>query len=332
MKDLLRVELTRLRWRRAVVVLLAACLLAPAAIWVGTAWSTRPFSADEVAAAEQMAARDADQSWVRREIKACEKSHGDYSGSTEPVDCAELIMPTVQNYLYRPTLDVPSVLRDQGVALVTILAVLVLILGTTFVGHDWNTGSISNQLLFEPRRRRVWLSKAIAVLLTGFVVAAVVLLAFWGATAALAAQRDIEVTAAQWSDVRATTARAVVLVGLSGLLGYALTMLFRSTVATLGVGLGVAAGGSLGILALVGEGGLRWLLPSNALAVLNDGFDYYVWNPACDGGYASDSGFVTGAASCMRTISLVDGSLYLGVVLVVVAAASLWSFQRRDLP
>ena len=39
MRELLHVELTRLRWRRAVVVLLLACLLVPAAIWVGTAWS-----------------------------------------------------------------------------------------------------------------------------------------------------------------------------------------------------------------------------------------------------------------------------------------------------
>ena len=44
MKDLLLVELTRLRWRRAVACLLVACLLVPAAIWVGTAWDTRPFS------------------------------------------------------------------------------------------------------------------------------------------------------------------------------------------------------------------------------------------------------------------------------------------------
>lgn len=37
MRDLLRVELTRLRWRRAVVVLLLGCLLVPVAIWAATA-------------------------------------------------------------------------------------------------------------------------------------------------------------------------------------------------------------------------------------------------------------------------------------------------------
>ena len=29
---------------------------------------------------------------------------------------------------------------------------MMLLVGTTFAGHDWNTGSMSNQLLFEPRR------------------------------------------------------------------------------------------------------------------------------------------------------------------------------------
>lgn len=325
MKDLLLVELTRLRWRRAVVVLLIACLVVPIAIWVATAWSTRPFSDADIAEAERQVEYETSQGWVKDEIARCEEDPEMYGGGPD-VDCAEMITPRVENYLYRQQLDVGVVLDNQAVAVVALLAILTLVLGTTFVGHDWNTGSISNQLLFEPRRRRVWASKALAVLVTGLVVGGLVLLAFWGATAALAAERDVAVTAAQWADVRATAARGVVLVALAGLLGYALTMLFRSTVATLGVGLGVVAGGSLGILALVGEGGMRWLLPSNALAVLNDGYDFYVWSPACDGGYES------GAASCLRTISLADGSLYLGVVLVVVVALSLWTFDSRDLP
>ena len=37
-------------------------------------------------------------------------------------------------------------------------------------------------------------------------------------------------------------------------------------------------------------------------------------------------------SECVRTISLADGTTYLAVVLVVVVAASLLSFRRRDLP
>ena len=38
-----------------------------------------------------------------------------------------------------------------------------VIAGCTFVGADWASGSMTNQLLFVPRRTRVWLAKAAAV-------------------------------------------------------------------------------------------------------------------------------------------------------------------------
>lgn len=324
MKDLLVVELTRLRWRRAVVVLLVACLLVPIAIWVSTAWSTRPFSDADVAEAERLAQFDASQPWVKEEIARCQEEPEMYGGSD--VDCVEMITPSAQNYLYRQQLDVGSVLDNQAVAVVALLAILTLVLGTTFVGHDWNTGSISNQLLFEPRRLRVWVAKGLAVLLVGLVVGALALLAFWAATGVLVAQRDVAVEPGQWGDVRNSALRGVLLVGLSGLLGYALTMLLRSTVATLGIGLGLAAAGSLAVVAIFGEGAQRWLLPTNAFAVLNNGYEFYVWSPACEV-------MIEGQVNpCLRTISLGAGSAYLAVVLAVVVALSLVSFQRRDLP
>ena len=53
-----------------------------------------------------------------------------------------------------------------GSAVAVVVGLIALLLGTTFVGHDWNTGSMSNQLLFETRRLRVWAAKALAVALT----------------------------------------------------------------------------------------------------------------------------------------------------------------------
>ena len=309
MKDLLLVELTRLRWRRAVVVLLVACLLVPIAIWLGAAWNTRPFSDADMAEAQRQVELEASQPWVKEEIARCEEDPEMYGAGTE-VSCAEMITPRVENYFYRQTLDVGSVLDNEATAVVSLLAVLLLILGTTFVGHDWNTGSISNQLLFEPRRRRVWVAKGLAVLLVGLVVAAVALLVFWSAVGVLVAQRDITVEPGEWADVRNTALRGVLLVALSGFLGYALTMLLRSTVATLGIGLGLAAAGSLAVVAVFGEASQRWLLPTNAFAVLNNGYEFYVWSPVCE---STSGGMVDGG--CLRTISLGAGSTYLAVVL-----------------
>ena len=325
MKDLLLVELTRLRWRRAVACLLVACLLVPAAIWVGTAWDTRPFSDTDIAEAERLAQYEADQPYIADEIARCEEDPQLY-GSGPGVDCAEMITPTAENFLYRQTLDLGSVLDNEATAVVSLLAVILLILGTTFVGHDWNTGSISNQLLFEPRRQRVYAAKGLAVLLVGLVAGAVALLVFWGAVGVLVGQRDIIVEPGQWGDVRNTTARGVLLIALAGVLGYGLTMLLRSTVATLGIGLGLAAAGSLAVVAIFGEGAQRWLVPTNALAVLNNGYEYYVWSPACNMVVEG------GPNPCSHSISLGAGAAYLAVVLVAVMAASVMSFRRRDLP
>ena len=75
-----------------------------------------------------------------------------------------MITPTYENYLYRSAFDLArSPRRRRRMAAITILAGLMMLVGTTFAGHDWNTGSMSNQLLFEPRRLRVWAAKGLAV-------------------------------------------------------------------------------------------------------------------------------------------------------------------------
>ena len=333
MMTLLKVELNRLRWRRAVVVLLAAAVIVPTLIWASQAWNTRPLSASDIADAEAQAARDASAAWVEKDLARCQKKPERFGGPGTTADqCEEMIVPRAENYLWRNTLEIETARQNEGVAVVTVLAGLMFLIGTTFVGHDWNTGSISNQLLFEPRRLRVWLAKALAVIGLGLVVSAVVLAVFWGATALLAGQRDIEVTGAAWSAVRGTAARGALLAAAAGFLGYALTMLFRSTVATLAVGFVAFAGGSLVILGIFGDGAMRWLVPTNAMAVLLDGFDYFAYTPACE---ASQSQGVMGDGivdPCMQHLSMQAGSTYLLLGMVVITALSVLFFRRRDLP
>ena len=324
---LLRVELTRLRWRRAVVVLLLACVVAPLVLLGGYAWETRPISDADIAQAQEMAARDADQPWVDEEIAACEDQPEMYLGpGGDAAGCEETITPRAENYLYRSELDLGALRGEVGAAAVIILTGLLMLVGTTYAGHDWNTGSMSNQLLFEPRRLRLWAAKGVAVMLTGAVVGAVVLAGFWGAAALLASSRDISAAPGVWGEVWQTQARAVVAIAVGGLLGYALTMLFRSTVATLSLMFGVAIAGSLLVVAILGDDASRWLLPTNFLAFVLGGYSYY--DPsAC---LQSSDGSVTGG--CERLLPALDGGVVLGVIVVVAVALSLWSTQRRDVP
>lgn len=325
--SLLRVELTRLRWRRAVVVLLVACVVVPLLLLAGYAWDTRPVSDADIAQAKELAARDAGQPWVADEVAACEDDPELYMGPGGIAsECAEMITPRYENYLYRNELVLGELRTDVGAAAVTILTGLLMLIGTTYAGHDWNTGSMSNQLLFEPRRLRVWAAKGVAVLLTGLLVGAVMLTVFWGGAAALASSRDITAPPGVWVEIWETQARGVLAIGVGGLLGHALTMLFRSTVATLSLMFGVAIAGSLLVVAIFGDGAGRWLLSSNFLAFVLGGFTYY--DPsACT---QTPDGSITG--SCERVLSPVDGGIVLAVLVVVAVGLSLWSTRRRDVP
>ena len=60
------VELTRLRWRRAVLLLLGAAVVLPALLLAGTAWETRPMSDADVEAV-------LDDRYAQREVARCER-------------------------------------------------------------------------------------------------------------------------------------------------------------------------------------------------------------------------------------------------------------------
>jgi ABC-2 type transport system permease protein len=322
---LLGVELTRLRWRRAILVLLAACFVVPGAIVATTAWNTRPVSGAELRAAQVQVDRLRHQRQFEREIRAC-GLHPERFGATASDDCEAQVGPQVSWFVSRPPLDVGDISRGVGPTVVALLAGLLMLLGTTFAGADWNSGSMSNQLLFEPRRLRVWAAKAGAVFVVAGVTGAVVLAGFWAAVLILASSRGIDVPSHLTSFIRGESLRGVALVAVSALGAFAVTMFFRSTVATLGVLFGVALVGSL-LLAALGVS-IRWFPHANVAAWLLDGYRYSVDPPAsCQFGQGSRA-----VCSGERTITLTDAVAYLGTLLVIALALSAASFRRRDVP
>lgn len=324
---LLKVELTRLRWRRAIVVLLLACVAVPVVLIAGYAWSTRPLGEAEIAEAKQLAAQEASQPYVAEQIAECEEDPENFMGpGAEAGECKAAMTPTYENYLYRQSFELDAVRTDVGAAAIVILAGLAMLVGTTFAGHDWNTGSMSNQLLFEPRRLRVWWAKALAVGAATAIVGTLVLALFWGAAWLIGSSRDAVAGPGLWRSVLETQARGVLVIALGAVLGYALTMLFRSTVATLSLMFGVAIASSALIAAIFGSGGTRWQLASNFFAFVLGGITYYD-DSACV--YTPD-GMQSG--NCERYLSGTDGGVMLAVILVLGIGLSLWSMQRRDVP
>ncbi|QNN53213.1 hypothetical protein [Nocardioides mesophilus] len=318
---LLGVELTRFRSRRAIVlVLLAATVIM--GVMVGTAvWETRPVSAQDRARAVAQAQQEAASPGFQRELKRCERRPEEYIGSEDPAACAEM-MPRADWYLSRSTLSLASQLEDRGLGLLMILTALAVVIGATFAGADWATGSISNQLLFEPRRWRVWAAKAAAVTLGVMVACAVIVSVFWLVLYLVVESRGLSTGATVQEQVRWLSARGVLLAGVGALGGYALTMLLRSTVATLAVLFAYAIGGEALTAALPIDRVSQWGLGNNVFAWLRDGTEIYDESIVCP----------PNGNMCNQTyvLDLAQGATYLGVLLLVTLALSLVLFRRRD--
>jgi len=315
---LLLVELTRLRWRRAVLALVALSILIPAFVAWGEIHNTRPYTQQEIdRATSRVKAEVGQDKFFERNVRQCAK-HPERFGidvpeGSDPAAACEPQMLRDYAGLYREDLSLQRVKEQSGVGVIVVLAGLAMLIGATFVGADWASGSMSNQLLFEPRRLRVYAAKAAAVLLVGLVVSGVVLSVWWAVLGQVAAHRDLTTSAATWADIRGSVVRGGLLAALAGVGGYAMTMLFRSTVATLGVLFGTVVATTLLIASLPLENAQRWLPSNNIGAWVLDGIDYYTNNS-------------------QEHLSKWDGGLYLLVLLVGALVLSSWSFRRRDVP
>lgn len=321
---LMRVELTRLRWRRAVLVLLLLSVAIPVVIGAARVWDTRPLSESRIAEFEQQKSDQVDQ------CLAHPRQWGVRSTDPDRIQtrCTRMTNGWV---LERRPLSLASE-RDEGpgMGVVAVLTALLLLAATTFVGHDWNSGSMSNQLLFEARRGRIWVAKALAVTGVAFALAAVVSTAYWLGIRAVMEIRDLPVLEGSFADSLSYGLRGAGFAAAAALGGYALTMLCRSTVATVGVLFGVSVAGGIIIAALgVGE---QWQPQKNVSAIVKAGTTYYT-NPP-------DSCFVGRHAEpepnsqCdpEHDLSVWRGMGYYGTALVVTVGASVLSFRRRDVP
>ncbi|MFB9313899.1 ABC transporter permease subunit [Nocardioides plantarum] len=328
---LLRVELTRLRWRRAVLLLLAATVLVPVVLAIVKVAELAPPSPDAYEQAVAAAEREAQQPYVQDSIEDCIANPDDYVGTAiEDVEgaCRDSYAPVPEQFL-PSSLDLAYEREDSGYVAAVFVGMIAILIGTTFVGHDWNTGSMGNQLLFESRRLRVWGAKAVAVTAATGVAAAVGLSAFWFVLAARFQLAGVHVPDGALLAGLEQGWRGAGVAALAALAGFAITMLSRSTVFTLGLLLGIAVAGGLLISFFADDPG--WVDPTvNVSAVIQDGTTYYVDVPeSC---YSDTSYDDTGDCASERRRSLGQGLGYLAILTPVVVGASAVSYRRRDVP
>ncbi len=305
--SLLLAEVRRLLSRRAVVLLLVAGLVLTALVTAAVAWEGRPISESE---------RSFGQEQYRQELAACEENPRRYGGG-RGFECADAVMPA-EAYTYRQVLTPDGVLNDLLLTMSTLLGLVALVIGTTFVGAEWVSGSMSNLLLFEPRRGRVWLAKVVAVAVVATAFTTLVLgLALAGSLAAAVSWSE-----SSWGSTRSWYAAYSILRGISvvvaiAVVGVALTLALRSTIATVGLAFGYVLAGEAMLRAINREAVEPWLLSSHMLAFLSGELKLY-------GDSFTRRPEVT-------VLHLQTSAIYLGALMLVLLVVSWLTFRRRDI-
>lgn len=319
---LLAVELNRFRSPRTVVLLALASIVVAVAFVGATAWNTRPLTATDRSDAAAQSELDGKLPEIEQEVKACTADPQAYLGpKATAVDCAGALVPSASAYYPRKALDLGRALEDEGLGLALIVVGLMLIAGCTFAGADWSSRSLTNQLIFEPRRVRLWAAKAVAVALGTGVVAMAVLAGYWLGLGAVAQARGISPSSADVTHVVWHVLRAVLLAMGAGIGGYALTMAFRHTGVTLALLFVYAVGGEIVVNLLPFEGVGRWSVGNNAVGWLATHHRYFDASINCTPG---------DRCSSTQVLDHLEAGSFVGVLLVVAVAVSLMQFRRRD--
>jgi len=322
---LVMVELNRFWSRRAVALLLLTAALLMAALAGFTIWESRPVSPSDRAAAERVLERELERPFYQRDVARCERNPDQLTGRGSTTEqCVAEITPPLRVFLAREPLSLAREQVDSGLVALMLVGAVMIIVGTTFAGADWATGSLSNQLLFEPRRNRVWWAKGAAAFLATLVASAVLLAAFWCALYVTAQIRDIPTDGAVLRDIGWTVGRGVLLAASGALGAFALTMLVRHTVGTLAVLFAYALGGEALTASLPIANAGQWSLTNNVLAWIRDGTRYFDDSIVCPGGQV--------VCRQEALLTLTDAATYLGVLLLVVVVFSTATFWRRDVP
>jgi hypothetical protein len=321
---LLVVELDRFRSRRAVALLILGAVLLAVVLAGVTAWNTRPLTrADRTDAAAQ-ADLEGKRDEIQQQVSACRAEPESFLGPDASAgECADALIPGPEAYYPRDPLSLRDALTTDGLGLPLALVVvaLMVIAGCTFAGYDWESGSLTNQLLFVPRRLRVWLAKACAVTLGAGAVALVAITGYWVIIGLVAQARGIDVPSSDVTHVFWHIVRATALAAGAGLGAFALTMIFRHTVATLALLFVYSIGGEIAVNLLPFDGAGRWSLGNNALGWLATHHSYFDASIVCTPG---------DRCSSTQTITHLEAASFLGVLLVIAVSVSLVWFQRRD--
>jgi ABC-type transport system involved in multi-copper enzyme maturation permease subunit len=241
---LLRAEVLRLVSRRMARVFAAIAVLIVLIVTVRSfVVSDRDLAAARRRSVAAAAQAERDQARAMRQFAAsCEQDKA--RGQIPPeVDCTEVFKGNAEgpqfqaaDYYRDPRLSARTALPGGARGVAGGIAVVAFLVGASFIGAEWNAGTLQALLFWEPRRPRVLLAKALALVAVTIAFTAVVQLFTYGMTFLTASTRGSTegVTAGLQISVLLTILRGMLMVSITALLGFAVAGLARVTAAALG--------------------------------------------------------------------------------------------------
>lgn len=151
-----------------------------------------------------------------------------YDGDAQTF-CEKTWGPGVDGFFLR---DLDTILQ----ATATFVILLGVLLGASLGGADWTSNTMQTLLTWEPRRVRVFLVRAFVIAVCVFVITVFLQVVFVGVDALVATTRGSTafLPSAFWRSVFVTIGRVSLMATGLALIGYAVAMIGRSTVASLG--------------------------------------------------------------------------------------------------
>jgi len=319
----LATELKRVRARRITRFLLLGLAAVLVVIWIGYGWSSRPLSA-----AEQQQSQGYYNDAVTEFHKYCNDDGTPKPGVDEDTSpwgpCT--YSPTADQYLYTRSShfqDLPA----AALAFAGLAAAAMLLLASSLVGADINSGNLGTQLLFVPQRGRVFAVRAVATAVVATVVGAVTIgvggLGMWLVMRHFAAtEADAHGNSRLWW---ATNARGILVVLAVALTAYAITWVLGHTAATIGL-----AGAWLIIVEQFVNGAdqlvrLKPFAPALNLIAIAQGHGSYS-SPIC----TTTVGEGRSCDYAEKTFTLTHALTVWGVILVLLLGVAMWWFHRKD--
>lgn len=322
MRPLLLAELNRLRSRRFTWVAVAAVALVIGLMQIAVFVSIKPLTPSELASGQaqyQAAKQDYEvhQDDYQEEQKQCVAQGG------QPDECT--FEPKPEDFASRHIAPFDEITGIAVAVAVFVSALVLLFLGASFIGAEYSSGALANWLSFLPERSKVLAAKLLALALASAVVTAAAAALTIGIAAVLARSTGAAVTGV--GKLAETGARGVVIGVIGAVLGFALAMLTRHTIAASGVTLGLLL--VTFVLTILGSGiaSLQkikpWQPENNLIAFLNHGYKYQTYvNTITDQGMQP--------TYVEHTITFGHSVGYWSVIMVAVVALMFVVFRRRD--